>query len=339
MEAFFKYDRMKTRKEIYMTIGNKTHKAVVILLGLLVLPTFVSAKNLVLGTSSPGGSYFLMGGGLSTAITRDVKGITLSTRTTAGSTTNMRMLSQKNGGLDLGLANLGAVYNAVTATGKFKGKKPATNLRALMSLTISPIHFVSLAKDNIKLFSDLKGKRVSLAKAGSGTSANADLILRAAGVRDSVRAQFLGFSEAGNALRDGNIDAFAVASAVPVPVVSALAATRKIRLISLTQNELKKLMGKNPAFAPYTIKARDYGEGVVNDAQSYGVPSTVMAQASVPEETIYKIVKYVYTEKTNKFMKTVYKSWNPKPGIDAFKNAGVKMHPGALRAYKELGLK
>jgi TRAP transporter TAXI family solute receptor len=297
------------------------------------------AQSLVLGTSSPGGSYFLMGGGLSTSITRDVKGITLSTRTTAGSTTNMRMLSQKNGGLNLGLANLGAVYNAVTSTGKFKGKKPATNVRALMSLTISPIHWVSLAKDNIKTFADLKGKRVSLAKAGSGTAANADLILRTTGVRDKIKAQFLGFSEAGNALRDGNIDAFAVSSAVPVPVVSAMAATRKIRLISLKQSELKALLGKNPAFAPYTIRAKDYGKGVVNDAQSYGVPSTIMAQASVPEETIYKIVKYVYTEKTRKYMTTVYKSWNPTPGISAFNNAGIKMHPGALRAYKELGLK
>jgi len=198
------------------------------------------AANLVLGTSSPGGSYFLMGGGLSTAITRDLDGIVLSTRTTAGSTTNMRMLGQKNGGLDLGMANLGAVYNAVTATGKFKGKKPITNVRAVMALTISPIHWVTLAKDNITSFADLKGKRVSLAKAGSGTAANADLVLRAVGIRDQVKARYLGFSEAGNALRDGNIDAFTVSSAVPVPVVTALAATRKVRLIPLSPTELDR---------------------------------------------------------------------------------------------------
>ena len=298
-----------------------------------------TAANLVLGTSSPGGSYFLMGGGLSTAITRDVKGITLSTRTTAGSTTNMRMLGKKNGGLDLGLANLGAVYNAVTATGKFKGKKPMTNIRALMALTISPIHWVTLAKHNITSFADLKGMRVSLAKAGSGTSANADLVLRAVGMRDQVKAQFLGFSEAGNALRDGNIKAFAVSSAVPVPVVTALSATRKVRLISLNDSQLKIVLTKNPAFSPYVIKASAYGGNVVADAQSYGVPSTIVAQAAVPEDVIYQIVKYVYSAKNEKYMKTVYKSWNPKAGIAAFKNAGVKMHPGALRAYKELGLK
>ena len=304
----------------------------------LALAQGAAAQSLVIGTSSPGGSYFLMGGGLSTAVTRDLDGITLSTRTTAGSTTNMRMLSRQGGGLDLGLANLGAVYNAVTATGKFKGKKPATNVRALMALTISPIHWVSLAKDNIRAFADLEGKRVSLAKAGSGTAANADLILRTVGVRDRIKAQFLGFSEAGNALRDGNIDAFAVASAVPVPVVTAIAATRKIRLIPLSPTELKNVLGKNPAFAPVVIKASEYGGGVVADAQSYGVPSTIMAQDSVPDETIYRIVKYVFSEKTSKYMKTVYKSWNPTPGTDAFENAGIKHHPGALKAYKELGL-
>ena len=305
----------------------------------VALAQTASAQNLVIGTSSPGGSYFLIGGGLSTAITRDVEKITLSTRTTAGSTTNMRMLSQKESGLDLGLANLGAVYNAVTATGKFKGKKPATNVRALMALTISPIHWVTLAKDNIKSFADLKGKRVSLAKAGSGTAANADVVLRAVGVRDKIKAQFLGFSESGNALRDGNIDAFAVSSAVPVPVVTSMAATRKIRLIPLNQTELKAVMGKNPAYAPVVIKAKDYGSGVVSDAQSFGVPSTIMAKASVPDETVYQIVKYVFTSKTKKYMKTVYKSWNPTPGTSAFQNAGVKIHPGAAKAFKELGLK
>ena len=304
----------------------------------LALTQSAVAQSLVIGTSSPGGSYFLMGGGLSTAITRDVGGITLSTRTTAGSTANMRMLSRQGGGLDLGLANLGAVYNAVTATGKFKGNPPATNVRALMELTISPIHWVSLAKDNIRSFADLDGKRVSLAKAGSGTAANADLILRTVGMRDRIRAQFLGFSEAGNALRDGNIDAFAVASAVPVPVVTAMAATRKIRLIPLRQEELNNLLGKNPAFQPVVIKASEYGEGVVGDALSYGVPSTIMAQDSVPDETIYRIVRYVFTEKTRNYMTTVYKSWNPRPGIDAFKNAGIKHHPGALKAYRELSL-
>lgn len=305
----------------------------------VALAQTASADNLVIGTSSPGGSYFLIGGGLSTAITRDVKDVTLSTRTTAGSTTNMRMLGQKESGLDFGLANLGAVYNAVSATGKFKGKKPATNVRALMALTISPIHWVTLAKDNINSFADLKGKRVSLAKAGSGTAANADVVLRAVGVRDQIKAQFLGFSESGNALRDGNIDAFAVSSAVPVPVVTAMAATRKIRLIPLNPTELKAVMGKNPAYTPVVIKAKEYGSGVVGDAQSFGVPSTIMAKASVPDEVVYQIVKYVFTDKTQKYMKTVYKSWNPTTGTSAFKSAGVKRHPGAVKAFKELGMK
>lgn len=322
-----------------MRLSKKNMTALAGLAVAFAMAQTASAANLVLGTSSPGGSYFLMGGGLSTAITRDLKGITLSTRTTAGSITNMRMLGQKNGGLDLGLANLGAVYNAVTATGKFKGKKPLTNIRALMALTISPIHWVTLAKDNIKSFADLKGKRVSLAKAGSGTAANADLVLRAVGMRDQIKAQFLGFSESGNALRDGNISAFAVSSAVPVPVVTALSSTRKIRLIPLSASQLKVVMGKNPAFSPYVIKASAYGGGVVADAQSYGVPSTIVAQADVPDDVIYRIVKYVYSDKNSKYMKTVYKSWNPQPGIAAFKNAGIIMHPGALKAYKELGLK
>lgn len=305
----------------------------------LAIATPAAAIDLVIGTSSPGGSYFLMGGGLSTTITRDVPGINVSTRTTAGSTTNMRLLGQKDGGMQLGLANLGAVYDAVHAKGKFKGQKPASDVSAMFSLEISPLHWVTLEKDNIKTLSDLKGKRVSLAKAGSGTAANAELVLKTVGVRDSIKPHFLGFSEAGDALRDGNIDAFAVSSAVPVPVVTALAATRKIRLLPLSPDELKKIVGINPAFAPYVIKASAYGSGVVADAQSYGVPSTLMVQDSVPEDVVYKMVKYVFTDKNKAYMKTVYKTWDPTPGFAEFKSAGVKHHPGAVKAFKELGLK
>jgi TRAP-type uncharacterized transport system substrate-binding protein len=123
-----------------------------------------------------------------------------------------------------------------------------------------------------------------------------------------------------------------------VPAVTALAATRKVRLIPLTQSQLKAVMGKNPAFTPYRIKAEAYGGGVVNDALSYGVPSTLVAQAKVPEEVIYQIVKHIFSNKTQKYMKTVYKSWSPNPSFAAFKSAGVKHHPGAVRAFKELGI-
>ena len=37
-------------------------------------------------------------------------------------------------------------------------------------------------------------------------------------------------------------------------------------------------------------------------------------------------------------MKTVYKSWSPTAGIEVFNNAGIMHHPGALKAYEELGM-
>ncbi len=180
---------------------------------------------------------------------------------------------------------------------------------------------------------------MSFAEAGSGTAANAELVLKTLGVRDQVRPQYLGFSEAADAVRDGNLDVFAVNSGVPVPAITSLSASRKVRLIPLSGTELKSILALNPAFAPYMIKASSYGNGVVADAQTYGTPSTLMAQDGVPADVIYKIVKQIFTDKHKSYMKTVYKSWDPSPGTEAFKNAGVKHHPGALRAFKELGIK
>lgn len=306
--------------------------------GLASFAVTASAEDLVMGTSSPGGSYFLMGGGLSTEVTKRIKGVTLSTQTTAGSTTNMRLISKDTRGIHLAFANLGAVYNAWTATGKFKGKPKIRVIRAMFTTGISPSHWVTLEKDNIKSFADLAGKKVSLGKAGSGTAAGAEELLDTVGVLGKVKTVNLGFSASSSALRDGNLDAFVIKSEVPAPAVSAISATRKVRLIPLSEAQLTDLMKKNPAYIPFNIEGADYGDGVVNDALSYGTPGTVTARADVSENAVYQIVKLVFSKENLKYMKTVYKGWDPKVSEDAFKSVGVPFHPGAIKAYKELGL-
>ena len=57
------------------------------------------------------------------------------------------------------------------------------------------------------------------------------------------------------------------------------------------------------------------------------------------EEAIYQLVKVIYSKKTRKMMKKSWKRWAPNRATVIFKSVGVKLHPGALRAFADLGIK
>lgn len=295
----------------------------------------LAQESLIIGTSSPGGSYFLMGGQLSTGINENLDGITATARTTGGSVENMRLIG--TGQINMGMANAAAVYNGVNATGPFEGQPAAEGVRGVATLAIAPLHWVTLAGSGIESFKDLAGKRVSVGKAGSGTAANAELSLELMGLLAEIRPQFLGFDESADSMRDGNTDAFAASSSIPMPAVANIATTRDVHLLSYTDAQIEDLLGANPAYQPYTIPAGTY-DGVETDTLTFGVPSTLIVNAAVPEDVVYDVVMMMYSEDFQSYMRGAYKSYEPSPASALFETIGVPLHPGAAKAYAELGL-
>ena len=62
------------------------------------------------------------------------------------------------------------------------------------------------ADSEIKSAMDLKGKRVAVGNAGSGAAASAERFFRHIGVWENFDHQFLGYSQAASAFKDGKID-------------------------------------------------------------------------------------------------------------------------------------
>ena len=305
------------------------------LAALMAISPASAQESLILGTSSPGGSYFLMGGALSTAVNENLDGIDATARTTGGSVENMRLIG--TGQINMGMANAAAVYNGVNATGPFEGQPAAEGVRGVATLAIAPLHWVVLADSSIATFADLAGKRVSVGKAGSGTAANAELSLELMGLLGDIDAQFLGFDESADSMRDGNTDAFAASSSIPMPAVANIATTRDVHLLSYSDAQIAQLLEANPAYQPYTIPAGSY-DGVDTDTLTFGVPSTLIVNADVPEQVVYDVVMMMYSDDFKEYMRAAYKSFEPSPASGLFETIGVPLHPGAEKAYAELGL-
>src|SRR3546814_11742019 len=86
---------------------------------------------------------------------------------------------------------------------------PLKSLRAIANLYPETIHLVVSAEAGIESVSDIKGKRISLDRPGSGTRVDAQLVLRAFGIHASGFEAFaLGPGAAADELRHGALGGF-----------------------------------------------------------------------------------------------------------------------------------
>ncbi len=123
--------------------------------------------------------------------------------------------------------------------------------------------------------------------------------------------------------------------------IAELALTRPITFLPITEEHLKKYNEKYPA----------HGKGIISPAGQYrsqdksyltlAFVEGEMVDKDVPEDVIYKILKAVYAKRMD--MVKVDASFRDG-GLENFPKltmeyCDVPLHPGAIKFYRELGLK
>ncbi|MBI4184975.1 MAG: TAXI family TRAP transporter solute-binding subunit [Proteobacteria bacterium] len=294
----------------------------------------VAATEIVIGSSSPGGSYYLYAGGLASYLNEKSKEVKATARTTRGSVENARLIARD--GLDTAFINAQVVHESRHGIGQFKDAS-TDKLRGVAVVDTAPSHWVVLAESGIKGFDDLKGKRVSIGAAGSGVANTAITVLTAMGLNDKLDLKYLGFDESATNLRDGNLDAVAAGSALPMPAIVDISTHRNIRILSIPMDVIKKVQQASPATNLVVIPKGTY-RGVDYDVNSVANPSTLVARSGLADGVVYEIARFLLTDDNRKYMKTIYKAWDPEAGAELWQRIGVPLHPGAARAYKEAGL-
>jgi len=330
----------------------KSMKSVAIAAALSVtlgsVATAQELKFFTIGTGGTAATYYPVGGVIANAISNPpgsrpcdqggscgVPGLIASAVSSRGSVDNVNAIV--SGLRNSGFAQSDVAYWAYTGTGTMAGHPPATDLRAVAALFPEHIHLVVLADSGINSVEDLAGKRVSLDEPGSGTFVDANLILEANGLSEgSYTAEALKPDASGDALRNGQIDAFFFVGGYPTGAIVELASAVKIKLVPITGKGAESLISKYGFFS-----ASDIPEGAYE-----GVPATttvaVGAQwitSSKEDDTlIYEVTKALWNDKTRVLLDVGHakgKSITPATALDGI---GIPLHSGAERFYKEAGL-
>jgi TRAP transporter TAXI family solute receptor len=248
---------------------------------------------------------------------------------TAGSVENARLIGTKEADYALIQSNVAAM--AAAGEGPFGGGA-ITSLRALGSLFPEPVHLVVPAASAIRTVSDLRGKRVAIGPADSGTRADAVAVLAAHGLteKDLGEARDDGLESAAGRLRAGRLDAFFASVGAPTRELQRLAARAPIRLISLDAAAVERLVTQHSGLIRLVVPANTY-PGQKEDATTVAATALLVTHADVPETEAALALRLIFENPD-------YVAVGSGQGAKISKRTGLRgitipMHPAAARYF------
>src|SRR5438445_8373974 len=189
-----------------------------------------TGKTLNIVTGGTGGVYIIYGAGLADVLSKKMK-VAASAQSTPASVDNMKLI--RDGKADLAFTLADTAYDAVNGKNRFAPPEGKVDAKAIAVMHSNYMHLVAKASGGINTVTDLKGKRVSIGAAGSGTETKAIRILEAYGLNATtdINPQRLAAQDSADALRDNKLDAFFLDGRLPTSAVADLANSTAIKLI------------------------------------------------------------------------------------------------------------
>jgi TRAP transporter TAXI family solute receptor len=280
------------------------------------------------------GTFYSMGAGFADYLNRNATLFKTTPNTSGGGLENLRRLGKNE-------AELGIVYavdldQAWNAQGQFE-KEQIRNVRIIgLAQRPTAAHGIVLEKSGITKVEDLVGKKVVPGAPGASVTFRVELFLKAAGIYDKVKIQYMGNEETAQALKDGVIDCFFRAGSYPWTGISEIEVTHKVRVLDLgPMMDKSNFIKNNPGFIELTIPANTYPRQT-EPIRSFGEPLFWGTRADIPAEVIYEFCKIGYSPEACSFLDTVYKAHAHRDPLNVLP---VPMHPGAEKYWTEKGVK
>ena len=234
----------------------------IVVVGFVVTYQYVGApppKVVRIATGAKNGAYYAFAQRYARLLAND--GISLEVVSTAGSVENFDLL--KKGEVSLALVQGGS------ATDDDKER-----LQSLGSLFLEPVWVFTRKQKTIKRFSELKGKRVAVGVAGSGTYLLAVQLLSAAGITESNATLIQGDpAQAIPSVSQGKIDAAFFVASPEAPIIHSVLQEPTIELFNFDRAPAYGRLF--PFLTPVTLS-----EGVMNLEHNIPSHDTTLVAAS-----------------------------------------------------------
>lgn len=219
---------------------------------------------------------------------------------------------------------------AVAGKAMFKDKANPkfSDIRALFPIPSLTMHFVVRNDSGINNFADLNGKTILIGKGSFGAKEGAKY-LKLFGLEGKVTLADVELSNAVPALKNKQIDGFVTAGSYPAPNVIEAAAGTGVKVLSLSDDQIKKTKRTK-----LMIPAGTYA-GVDQETSTTSLPVVAYTTTNMDDATAYALTKTYWEQKEKMGGNNAW--WNGVSG-KMLENITGKIHPGAIKYYKETGI-
>lgn len=256
-----------------------------------------------------------------------------SIEATPGSVYNIEALAE--GEDEFALVQSDVQYFAANGEGRWRNQ-PIGKLRSVLSLYPELVTLVARPDAGLASAEDLKGKRLNIGAPGSGTRATWEVLKQALGIteKDLAEAAELKPEAAAERLCANTLDASLLIVGHPSKMVENELRSCRLTLVPVTGKGIDALVAAKPYYVSGAIPAADYG--LPADTPTFGGKTTLVTSTDVPDDVVYEV--------TMAIMKNLERL-RRQPVLAGLEMASMAeqsltapLHPGAARAYRELGL-
>lgn len=287
----------------------------------LALPAMAQTQ-LTFKSAKTGTSYYQMGVELAEAVkSASQEALIMTVEESQGSVQNV-MEVRARGGDYIFTSPPSLIASAKEGAGPFEGKADPkfSDIRALFPIPSLTMHFVVTGSEGPTDMSVLEGTRILLGK-GTFSATEGERYLELFGLKNNVTVADAELSNAGDALKNGQIDAFVSASSWPAPNIIEAAASTGVRILSLSEAQVEET-----GQARVEIPAETY-PGQAEPIVTTGLPVVAFTTTAMDEQTAYDLTKHFW-ETREKLAETA--AW--WAGVSPEQVAGIgELHPGAAR--------
>jgi TRAP transporter TAXI family solute receptor len=308
--------------------------------GLLTLALFLAfgmiactgkTEQVRMATGGSTGTYYAFGSAIG-QILSEKTGINVSVQSTGASKANIQLIDA--GEVEIAIVQNDVMDYAWRGVDLFNGEK-VNSFSTVAALYAEVCQIVVNSSAGIQTVADLRGKNVSVGDAGSGVEFNARQILQAYGITfDQISKQNLSFGASADALRDNKIDAFFCVAGAPTPAIIDLSTSKDVTLLQIDDAHVAELVKLYPFYTKFPVSAGSY-RGQNNDVQTVAVKATIIANSKVKEDTIYKLTKSLFENKTQ--IEAAHSKGKELSTSYAVEGISVPFHPGAAKYLREIG--
>jgi TRAP transporter TAXI family solute receptor len=288
-------------------------------------------KSLTLGSASPGGVNYDYSEALAKILTESLK-IDVNPLPTQGPVHNVKLI--ESGGAQLGTTTTGVALQGWNGTGDWTAGQRYRKMRALFPMYDQPFQFVALRRSGITTVAQFSNRNVGVGpRAGTG-GVYVPAILAAIGIPAKIGNG--SWDDAAARLLEGGYDALVLSSGVPIPALKHVEAKEPAIFVSLTSEQIEAIRKAIPELTISQI-----GSGVYTSLDktytSVGLYIFAIGRDDLPDELVYQLVKATFVNH-DRLLKAIPAAADTLPkNVD--KNTFLPFHPGAVRYYREIGIK